>query len=93
MICTRRDPAYTRNPANHSTGTQHDAAWWNSKKSAIIQNLHDKAAAIYNRVKTARTGSDAFSAQLFGNQTILNEVDFHAHVGNHRIRSRLLPTV
>ncbi|MGE5315238.1 MAG: T9SS type A sorting domain-containing protein [Acidobacteriota bacterium] len=70
---------------NRHPGSGKDAAWWDAQRAAIVRNLHDKASALYNRVRTIRTGSDAFTAQLLGNQTVLNEVKFHAQVGNHRI--------
>ncbi len=71
-------------PARHP-GDTHDLAYWNGLKQTAAVQLHDKAAAIYNRVKNFRTVGDAATALLFGNQTVLNEAKFHAQVGNHRI--------
>jgi hypothetical protein len=63
----------------------HDQTYWNGLQQAAAQRLHDKAAAIYNRVKNFRTVGDAAVALIFGNQTVLNEAKFHAQIGNHRI--------
>ncbi|MCX6138218.1 MAG: hypothetical protein NTV54_12060, partial [Ignavibacteriales bacterium] len=70
-------------PQNHPSDP-HNQVYWEGLKQAILQKLHEKAAAIYNRVKNFRTVNDAAGA-LFGNPTVLNEAKFHAQVGNHRI--------
>ncbi|HLP17957.1 MAG TPA: T9SS type A sorting domain-containing protein [Bacteroidota bacterium] len=73
------------NAVRHTNLNTHDQAWWSAKQTDVASLLHTKAAALLGRVKTPRSGAEAFSAQMTGNQTILNEVKFHAQVGNHRI--------